>query len=228
MIYITGDKHGEYQKVFEFCQKYDTSSDDVMIALGDTGINYYDDERGKTLKEQLSKCHITFFCIHGNHENRPQNISTYKIAMFHGGIVFYEEEYPNILFAKDAQIYDFNGYKVMAIGGAYSVDKYFRLLHNFNWWSDEQPSDEVKREALRNIKDRHIDVLLTHTCPKKYIPYEAFIEGVNQSNIDFTTEEWLDQFTNLKLKKWYCGHYHIDKKIDYMRFMFNDIEGFIK
>ena len=40
-IYITGDKHGTYDDVFEFCYKYKTNSDDILIILGDAGINYF-------------------------------------------------------------------------------------------------------------------------------------------------------------------------------------------
>ena len=41
-----------------------------------------------------------------------------------------EEQYPNILFAKDGEIYNFHGKKVMPIGGAYrpaSFHKCFRM-----------------------------------------------------------------------------------------------------
>ena len=67
------------------------------------------------------------FCIHGNHEERTENISSYKVKIFHDGIVCYEEEYTNRLFAKDGEVYEFNDHKVFAIGGAYNVEKYFRL-----------------------------------------------------------------------------------------------------
>ena len=39
-----------------------------------------------------------------------------------------EESYPNILFAKDGEVYSFGDKKGIAIGGAYSVDKHYRLL----------------------------------------------------------------------------------------------------
>ena len=57
------------------------------------------------------------------------------------------------------------------------------------------------------------------------MPYEAFISGVDQSKVDKTTEEFLDEIENTtKYKMWYCGHYHIDKKIDKLRFMMYDID----
>ena len=40
MIYLTGDTHGEFEHVEEFCL-FTESADDVLIILGDAGINYY-------------------------------------------------------------------------------------------------------------------------------------------------------------------------------------------
>ena len=34
---------------------------------------------------------ITIFVIHGNHEERPYNISSYKESLWNGGTVYYEE-----------------------------------------------------------------------------------------------------------------------------------------
>ena len=41
MIYITGDKHADFRDVFDFCSDNKTSLDDVLIVLGDAGINYF-------------------------------------------------------------------------------------------------------------------------------------------------------------------------------------------
>ena len=56
------------------------------------------------------------------------------------GKVWVEEAYPNILFAKDGEIYDIAGMKTIVIGGAYSVDKFYRLSKGYNWFEDEQTS----------------------------------------------------------------------------------------
>lgn len=229
MIYITGDKHGNYSDIFYFCNKYKTSINDIMIILGDAGINYYLDERDYILKEKLKELPITLFCIHGNHEERPYNISTYKTKIFKNGIVYYEEKYPNILFAKDAQIYDFNNNKTLVIGGAYSIDKNFRLIMGYNWYKSEQPNNEIKSEVKKVLKDNNykIDIILSHTCPYKYMPYEVFMSGIDQSKVDNTTEEFLDKIeSTVNYKRWYCGHFHTDKIIDKIRFMMYDIDKF--
>ena len=74
---------------------------------------------------------------------------------------------------------------------------------------------------------QHIDVVLSHTCPFKYIPTEAFLPGIDQSAVDNSMERWLDTIEeSLDYEKWYCGHYHIDKSIDNIRLMFTDAIAF--
>ena len=66
--------------------------------------------------------------------------------------------------------------------------------------------------------------MLSHTCPYKYIPTEAFIPNIDQSLVDNSTEEWLDKLEDrLEYKRWLCGHWHIDKSIDDLRFVMNNV-----
>lgn len=69
--------------------------------------------------------------------------------------------------------------------------------------------------------------MLSHTIPLKYEPVEVFFSGIDQSKVDKTTEIWLDSIEDrLDYKKWYCGHYHTEKKIDKMEIMFENIREF--
>ena len=230
MIYITGDKHADFREVFYFCYANETTLDDILIVLGDAGINYYVNDKDNELKNSLKEHYpITFFFIHGNHEERPENIKTYKTKKFHEGIVYYEEDYPNILFAKDGEVYNFNNHKVLVIGGAYSVDKYFRLARGYNWYESEQPNDKTKNKVKKVLKDldNKVDIILSHTCPYKYLPREMFLEGIDQSTVDNSTEYFLDEIEeSTDYNLWYCGHYHTDKEIDKIIFMFHKIEEF--
>lgn len=144
-----------------------------------------------------------------------------------GGTVNFEEEFPNLLFAKDGEVYDLEGTKAIAIGGAYSVDKWYRLRRGIHWFSDEQPSDEIKARVEKKLDDRgwQIDAVLTHTCPYGYTPREAFMSCVDQSTVDNSTELWLDSIEKkLNYNAWYCGHWHIEKRVDKMHFLFESVE----
>ncbi len=229
MTYITGDKHADFREVFYFCYTKETTLDDILIVLGDAGINYYANEKDYILKNSLKEYPITLFCIHGNHEERPENINTYKTKKFHNGIVYFEEAYSNILFAKDGEVYDFNNHKVLVIGGAYSVDKYFRKARGYNWYESEQPDEKTKNKVKKVLRDldNKIDIILSHTCPYKYLPREMFLEGIDQSTVDNSTEYFLDEIEESNdYNLWYCGHYHTDKEIDKIIFMFHKIEEF--
>ena len=40
MIYITGDTHGQFERIEAFCERFATSREDILIILGDAGINF--------------------------------------------------------------------------------------------------------------------------------------------------------------------------------------------
>lgn len=227
MIYITGDTHGSFERVERFCERFGTSREDILIILGDAGINFSGGWRDRMKKELLESLPVTIFAIHGNHEQRPQTIGTYKEKMWHGGKVYYEEEYPDLLFAKDGEVFELDGKKAIVMGGAYSVDKMMRLMYGYGWWPDEQPSEEIKRDVERKLDELgwKVDVVLSHTTPLKYEPVEVFLKGIDQSEVDKSTEEWLDGIEDkLDYRKWYCGHYHTEKKIDRVEIMFENFD----
>ena len=146
-FFITGDKHRKFDEVKKFCRKMKTRRKDILIILGDAGFNYYGDDRDSTLKKKISKLEITLFCIHGNKENRPQNVGTYGVRSFCGGKVYYEPKYPNIFFAIDGEIYTFEGKQYMVVGGAHSVDRLRCLEENLPFWHDEMPDDTIKEKV---------------------------------------------------------------------------------
>ena len=225
MIYLTGDTHRDFDRVFDFCTDNDTTTDDVLIILGDAGINYFLDERDHEFKKWLSTLEVTLLCIHGNHEERPFMIDTYIEKEWRGGVVYYEEEFSNLLFAKDGEIYDLEGRSAIAIGGAYSVDKFWRIRNGANWFPSEQPSDEIMDDVERALEKARwrVDAVLSHTTPLKYEPVEVFLSGIDQSTVDKTTEEWLDTIEDrLDYERWYCGHFHCYKRIDRITILFDD------
>ncbi|WP_458398089.1 metallophosphoesterase [Anaerotignum sp.] len=225
MIYYTGDTHGSPSKIVMLCEERTLSSKDTVIILGDVGANFYQNEIDEEVKCIFSSLKPTIFCIHGNHEIRPANIPSYKTKLWNGGQVWYEDDYPNLLFAKDGEIFEIEGIKHLVIGGAYSVDKFYRIVRGYGWWPDEQPSDEIKKYVEKQVRENSFDVILSHTCPYKYEPTETFLPGIDQSTVDTSTEEWLDAIEEVaEYKAWFCGHWHINKRIDKMHFLFHGIE----
>ena len=226
MIYITGDTHRDFEKIKVFCKENNTTKEDVIIILGDVGINFWGGLEDRPLKYSLQKIPTTLFCIQGNHEQRPFNIETYEEIEMFGAKVYMEKEFNNLIFAKDGEIYNFDGFQTIVIGGAYSIDKLYRIVHNLPWFKDEQPSNKIKKYVEKQLKKKKwkIDLVLSHTCPFDYRPIEAFLGIRNQNVVDISTEKWLQTIENkLEYKKWFCGHFHIEKLDGKIRFLFNDI-----
>lgn len=227
MVYYIGDTHGRFDKILKYIYDGTLTAKDVVVILGDAGFNYYGNNHGDLYnKRKLNTYGVKIFCIQGNHEQRPANIPTYKMRQFRGGKVWYEPEFSNILFAKDGEIYDLDGKQSIVIGGAYSVDKWYRIKKGYKWFADEQPSQRIKHTVESKLAacNWHIDQVLTHTCPLKYTPVETFLPGVDQSKVDKSTEEWLDAIEDqLHYDRWLCGHWHIDKSVDKVRFVMHDL-----
>jgi 3-oxoacid CoA-transferase subunit A len=241
--YITGDKHRDFSDVQKFCRQMNTRKEDVLIVLGDAGFNYYDDQRDDNLKKKISRLNITLFCLHGNKENRPQNVGTYGVRNFCDGKVYYEPKYPNILFAMDGEVYDFEGKKYLVVGGAHSVDKIRCIEEHKPFWDDEMPNAQTKEKVEQRLNQEGYRIygMLTHTCPVQYLPTEMFVSTrQNLANkrkpnkarvkkqfkpdIDRSTEEWLGNLERrTQYDIWFCGHYHIDKQIDKICMLYQKI-----
>lgn len=229
-MYLTGDTHGNLDRIATFCEENHLKNDDVVIVLGDAGLNYYTDSRSFKSKAHYSKaigCEL--LCIHGNHEQNPEHMGSMKEKEWKGGVVFYEEDFPRILYAKDGEVYDLDGKKAIALGGAYSIDKDYRLMMGWNWFSDEQMSPEVMERCEKKLGEVgwSVDYVLSHTVPLSAEPVEFFLKGIDQSKVDKTMEVWLEKIKNhLHFERWYAGHYHCEvEKQGNIEILFNTIKG---
>lgn len=218
MIHFTGDVH---RKVNELLRKLDYKQiphtpDQIVVLLGDVGVNYVGDISDYVEKQKLQNSGRTYFCIHGNHEMRPESIETYEEQEWNGGTVYVEKDYPNLIFAKDGEVYDLEGTKILVLGGAYSVDKYYRQMMGYRWFADEQIPKKRRAEILSYVKQlKKVDLVLSHTCPEQWQPTDLFLDGLDQSTVDKSMEEWLSEVEkNLTYKHWLFAHFHANRKIN--------------
>ena len=229
MIVYTGDIHGDITKIENYIttrRQHGLEDPNAIVILGDVGLNYYLDYRDEALKRKLDNLDVDILCLHGNHEARPETIDSYVLDVYNNGEVMIETRFPHLKFLEDGEVYDLDGRRTLAIGGAYSVDKYYRLLNNMAWFNDEQPSHEIKQK-VEHYLSRHgwkVDQIISHTCPAKFTPTEMFLPGVDQSTVDTSTEKWLDRIEDkTKYDRWLCGHWHCDKhENDKFQFVFNN------
>ena len=49
---------------------------------------------------------------------RPETLPDYREIRWRGGSVYAEADFPNLLFAKDGEVYDLDGVSAIAVSGA--------------------------------------------------------------------------------------------------------------
>lgn len=218
---ITGDTHG---KVFDRLAKINSSlyapAETALIILGDAGLNFYLNKTDQIKKSLVQNTGFTIYCVRGNHEERPENLGFKLVNDANvGNMVYVEEAFPNIRYFVDGGNYIINGHPILTIGGAYSIDKEYRLERakitgsSFTgWFPDEQLTEQEMTAIAEGSKGKHFDFVFTHTCPLDWEPVDLFLRGVNQATVDKTMETWLNTLKDvIDWGVWCFGHYHADR-----------------
>ena len=228
-IYITGDTHGRFMDLITKTIRYGLTERDLLIILGDVGINFYGNFYDMKSKDRLATIPSTVLCIRGNHEMRPDDAALegiYHEIDWMGDRAYVEDKYPRFIMAKDGARYLINGREFLVIGGAYSVDKFWRLQKGYQWFPNEQLT-KAEMEAIRKKVAEHgnrEDVILAHTCPYNNRPTECFLQGVDEGTVDTSMEHFLqDVVDTTDYNDYYCGHWHIEKQDGKIRFLFHDV-----
>lgn len=223
-FWITGDIHGDYRPVYNFVNnKLETPKEETaIILLGDVGANFYCDKRDNYTKYHLNEIGVRLYCLRGNHEKRPSTCPGVNYSLVYDpvvdGMVYVEPQYPNLRFFNDkGGLYNIHGHKTLIVPGAYSVDKWYRLEHNWSWFEDEQLSP-AEMDSLLEIASyvTQVDYILAHSCPLMWEGYidDLFLGQIDQNRVDKSTEKFLDKIINkVDYKHFYFGHFHDDRDL---------------
>ena len=152
--------------------------------------------------------------MRGNHEARPSDVPGMELVYDEDvcGEVWIEPQFPRIRYFKDWGVYTINGLRTPVIGGAYSVDKHYRLAQGWKWFENEQLSKDEMVNCQVATRGKIFDLVLSHTCPLSFQPTDLFLRGLDQSTVDNSMEVWLERMTsNFCWEIWLFGHYHADR-----------------
>lgn len=210
-IYCMGDLHGNTIPIHKLNQEVHLDETDIVILLGDVGLNYYLDPRDDKSKRNLSKYPCKFYCLRGNHEQRPSLIPGMYLATQAGGYMYKEDKFPNIYYFMDIpEEYNIGGYSILTLPGAYSVDKNYRLQNGWTWFPHEQLSEEEWYNFVCDRTNIHeYDIVLSHTCPLSWEPTDLFLDFIDQSKVDNNMEKWFQGLEyQIGYKLWLWGHFH--------------------
>ena len=217
-VLITGDTHSRVKdrlaQIKDTMPEYDPSETAIII-LGDVGFNYYKNKKDWKLKHHAAQFGYTLYCLRGNHEDRANNTKGTEIVYdkFVHGYVYMEQEFPNIKYFDDEVAeYEIMDKKILCIPGAYSVDKWYRLQNDWQWFSQEQLTEEEMKYAEERFGGKHYDIILSHTCPIGWEPRDLFLNCIDQSKVDKTMEIWMEKFKDMiGWGIWCFAHYHTDR-----------------
>lgn len=105
---------------------------------------------------------------------------------------------------------------VMFIGGAWSIDNpnappgWYKRTKGFDWWPDEECSNEEFNQFFETYIVTKPRVMITHTCPTS-IAHEMFWETglLRGPEYPTITESWFDAMWKAhQPEEWYFGHWH--------------------
>lgn len=214
-----GDTHGVnvsiIKKIRRMYKNYAPHEIGVII-LGDAGFNTNRPEEDNKWKHAVNKIGVQVYCVRGNHDACPDKLEGINVVFDDNvqNLVFEERNFPNIHYLQDGTFYYFAGMKVLVVGGAYSVDKHYRLENGWFWEPDEQLSETERENIFNKVEGKHFDLVLSHTCPLSWQPTDLFLDFVDQSTVDNSMEVWLEKLKeHIHFDVWLFGHYHDDRLV---------------
>ena len=69
-VYMTGDTHGQFERVIEFCARREVEPENTFVILGDAGLNYYNDRRDRKKKDQLAQVPVSYTHLRAHETGR--------------------------------------------------------------------------------------------------------------------------------------------------------------
>lgn len=185
-ILFAGDTHGDSTHVRYLVGRAKASSCDRVFVLGDFG-HWPHMADGRRFLEQLNnlatKEQVPIYFLDGNHDNMPPIYRTPQPAdrygFLHPTVVEGDKEtvMTNIHYAPRGHQWIWGSKRFIALGGAYSVDKDYRLKEearrgrsNYLWFETEEMTDGDMENILRTASPRVVDVMLAHDKPLRSQP----------------------------------------------------------
>ena len=209
MVYVTGDMHGQLERLYdrEFRK---LKKGDTLIVCGDFGYIFNGSPEEKQVIKYLSKRKFVTAFIEGTHDNM-EVINRARVTVWKGGKV--HRIMGNVLHLMRGQIFDIEGFRFFTFGGGESLDKDMRIEEGF-WWREELPTPEEMALGASRLDEEglKVDYILTHEPPQLLKSAMQLRQGVEQkvSKLNGFLEEIS---RTCEFKHWYFGSLHEDKTL---------------
>lgn len=209
MIYITGDTHGDTERI----SKNELSmlgTDDTLIICGDFGFLWNNDSKENQFLNKLEKRKYNICFVDGMHENFPV-LNNLPVVIWHGGRVHKLRD--NVFHLMRGQIFEIEGKTIFTMGGG--EDPEMDLQENFDITERKEiPTPQEMLTGVSNLEKRNykVDYIVTHEPPSKI---RDFLLLADNKTLRVTAlGAYLDELSQqTEYKKWFFGNMHIDKFI---------------
>ena len=146
MVYITGDMHGELERLYDKGFRK-LKSGDVLIVCGDFGYIFGGGKQEREVIDYLATRRFVTAFIDGTHDNM-QKINSSRVTYWHGGMVHRIKG--NLIHLMRGQIFEIDGNSFFTFGGGESIDKDMRVEQG-TWWREEEPTPFEMAEGAKKL-----------------------------------------------------------------------------
>lgn len=204
IVAFAGDWHGNGnfgERAIYHCAEQGV---DTIIHCGDFGY-HFSAKYLRGLQTALDVTGIVLLFVDGNHENFPK---LYQYPIKKNGL---RRLAPNIWHLPRGFRWSWHGVDFLACGGAYSVDRQWRILGT-SWWPEEQITDA----DIAKCGTDPVDVMVTHDCPRGVVIPGIDDRPLNEAPFPFDAllhaaehRERLTEIVNaVRPAHLWHGHYH--------------------
>lgn len=239
-VAIAGDWHGNPGWARHAVEYGVQNNADHFLHVGDFGYWVRATERGsdsweylKRVNTVLDKHNRDLWWLDGNHEFHPE---LQALVAKHGNdrpITL--PGWNRIHYLPRGYRWSWWGKQFMAVGGAWSIDRFLRT-EGKGWWPQELISDEELAYAKR--EPQGLDVIFSHDCPKGVDIPGIGPDSKPRGGADIWPPDMLAGAARHRARfreiwdvhhpqRWYHGHYHVPHETWYgpTRFIGLDCDG---
>lgn len=210
MIYVTGDTHGDVDRLFDKELKK-LKKDDTLIICGDFGFVWDGSDREMKILDELGSRRYNVLFVDGTHENYELLNSKFRMTVWNKGRV--HRVSGTCFHALRGEIFEIEGNRIFTFGGGESRDKEMRLEQG-TWYREEMPSAaemESGAEKLDEYGDE-VDYIITHE-PPSLVKSTMLLRSSEPDEVN-KLNGYLEQLNRAcRFRHWYFGSMHEDKAV---------------
>ena len=209
MIYITGDMHGDTDRL----SKTELSmmrSGDTLIVCGDFGFIWNNDTKETQFLNRLGKRKYNICFVDGTHENFDA-LSDFPVVMWNGGRAHKIRD--NVYHLMRGQVFEIEKKKIFTMGGGEDPELDLHETYDLSE-RKEIPSSQEMLNGVSNLEkhDYKVDYIITHEPPAKIRDF--LLVSSNKSLRVTALGAYFDELSQqTEFKKWYFASLHVDKFI---------------